>query len=142
MAEALARYRLHQAGYDGAIAVRSAGTLDVYEGQPPAPLVIEVLREHGADGTQQRPHQVTPDEIAQAYVIFGVAHEHLDWVAQHYPEASARTYLLTDLIGAARDIDDPGMQDLEPLRGCRDTIDRVITAGLNTLIDRARGSAR
>jgi hypothetical protein len=85
---------------------------------------------------------VTPDEIAQASVIFGVAHEHLDWVARHYPEASARTYLLTDLIGAVWDIDDPGLQDLEPLRGCRDAIDRVIIAGLNILIDRARGSAR
>jgi protein-tyrosine-phosphatase len=142
MAEALARYRLHQAGYDGVITVRSAATLDVYEGQAPAPLVIEVLRECGADGTRQRPHQVTPDEIVQADVIFGVAHEHLDWIAQHYPEASARTHLLTDLIDAAWDIDDPGVQELDPLRSCRDMIDRVITTGLNTLIDRARGSAR
>jgi protein-tyrosine-phosphatase len=134
MAEALARHRLHQAGYAGRIIVRSAGTLDAYAGQPPAALVIEVLHEIGADGSSQRPHPVTPAEIAQADAIFGVAREHVEWIAQHYPAAASRTYLLTELIGADWDIADPGVQALEPLRECRDTIDRVITAGLNELI--------
>ncbi len=142
MAEALARHRLHQAGYDGMITVGSAGTLDAYAGQPPAPLVIEVLHELGADGSRQRPHQVTPDEIAQADAIFGVAREHIEWIAWHYPDALSRACLLTELIGADWDIVDPGVQAFDPLRQCRDTIDRIIAAGLNELIARAAQERR
>ncbi len=140
MAEALARQHLTQARFDGKIQVSSAGTGADYEGQPPAPLVEAVLREHGADGSQQRPHKVTSGEIARADAIFGVAREHVDWIAQHYPEAATRTYLLTDLIGEAWDIVDPGVQALDPLRVCRDTIDRVMAAGWHEMIRRANES--
>ena len=141
LAEGLARLRLQQAGYGDQFSTRSAGTLDVYEGQPPAPLIQEVLREIGADGQANPPHQITPDEIEHAAVIFGVAQEHLAWIAQHYPAAVSRTFLLSDLIGEQWDVRDPGVQQLEPLRECRDTIDRVITTGLSTLIQRAGGGA-
>jgi hypothetical protein len=72
-------------------------------------------------------------------VIFGVAQEHLDWIAQHYPAAASRTFLLSDLIGERWAVVDPGVQELEALRACRDTIDRVITTGLPEMIRRARG---
>ena len=72
-------------------------------------------------------------------MILGVAQEHLDWIAQHYPAAAARTFLLSDLIGERWDVIDPGVQELEPLRECRNTIDRVITTGLPELIRRAGG---
>ncbi len=140
LAEGLARLRLKQAGYGEQFNTGSAGTLPEYEGQPAAPLIQEVLREIGADGQAHPPHQIAPDEIEQAAVIFGVAQEHLDWIAQHYPTAASRTFLLSDLIGEHWDVRDPGVQQLDPLRECRDTIDRVITTGLPTLIQRAGGS--
>jgi protein arginine phosphatase len=139
LAEGLARLRLKQAGYAGQFFTHSAGTRSVYEGQPSAPLIQEVLREIGADGQVNPPHQIRSDEIEQAAVIFGVAQEHLDWIAQHYPTATSRTFLLSDLIGERWDVIDPGVQELDPLRACRDTIDRVITAGLPEMIRRARG---
>ncbi len=141
LAEGLVRLRLKQAGYGEAFSIRSAGTLPAYEGQPAAPLIQEVLREVGADGQVKPPHQITPAEIEQAAAIFGVAQEHLDWIAQHYPAAAARTFLLSELIGEHWDVRDPGVQQLGPLRECRDMIDRVITTGLRTLLQRAGGSA-
>ena len=74
LAEGLARLRLQQADDNGQFLARSAGTRPEYEGQPRAPLVLEVLHEIGADGPANRPHQITPDEIEQAAVIFGAAH--------------------------------------------------------------------
>jgi protein-tyrosine-phosphatase len=139
LAEGLARLRLKQAGYGEAFHVRSAGTLLEYEGQPSAPLIQEVLREIGAEGQVNPPHQIRPEEIEQAAAIFGVAQEHLAWIAQHYPAAAARTFLLSDLIGERWDVRDPGVQELNPLRECRDMIDRVITTGLTALIHRAGG---
>ena len=141
LAEGLARLRLEQAGYDSPFSARSAGTLPDYEGQPSAPLILEVLHEIGAAGQASPPHQIRPAEIEQAAVIFGVAQEHLEWIALRYPVASSHAFLLSDLIGERWDVWDPGVQKLDPLRECRDTIDRVITAGLPELIRRARGGA-
>ena len=141
LAEGLARLRLKQAGYDTRFSTRSAGTLSEYEGQLCAPLIQEVLREIGAEEQANPPHRITPGEIEQAAVIFGVAQEHVAWIAQHYAAAASRTFLLSDLIGEQWDVRDPGVQELEPLRECRDAIDRVITAGLPELIRRAGGSA-
>ena len=47
----------------------------------------------------------------------------------------------SDLISEQRDVSDPGVQELEPLRQCRDTIDRVLTTGLQEMIQRAGGGA-
>ena len=141
LAEGLARLRLKQAGYDGQFLARSAGTRPEYEGQPAAPLILEILREIGAEEPANPPHQIKPAEIEQAAVIFGVAQEHLAWIAQHYPAAAPRTFLLSDLIGERWDVFDPGVQELGALRECRDTIDRVITAGLPEMMRRVRGGA-
>ena len=141
LAEGLARLRMQQAGYDGQFRSRSAGTRSVYEGQSAAPLIQEVLREIGAEGQANPPHQIRPDEIEQAAAIFGVAQEHLDWITQHYPDAASRTFLLSNLVDERWDVFDPGAQELEALRECRDSIDRVITAGLPEMIRRARGGA-
>ena len=142
MAEALARKHLRLAGYDSQIAVRSAGTRDVYAGQPPAPLVVEVLRERDSAGAAHRPHLITPDEIAQADLILGVASEHVEWLARNYPEAAARTYVLTYLIGEDWDIIDPGVQALDPLRQCADTIEQVLVAGLSEMIQRVQFNSK
>jgi protein arginine phosphatase len=139
LAEGLARLRLKQAGYDTRFSIRSAGTLPEYEGRPRAPLIQEVLREIGAEGQANPPHRITPGEIEQAVVIFGMAQEHVAWISQHYPAAAARAFLLSDLIGEQWDVRDPAVQELEPLRECRNTIDRVIAAGLPELIRRAGG---
>ncbi len=141
LAEGLARLRLKEAGYGSQFRACSAGTLPDYEGQPSAPLILEVLREIGAAGQARPPHQIRPDEIQQASVIFGVAQEHLDWIKLHYAAASSRAFLLSDLIGERWDVPDPGVQKIEALRECRDTIDHVITTGLQELIRRARGGA-
>ena len=141
LAEGLARLRLKQAGYDSQFSTRSAGTLPAYEGQPAAPLILEVLREIGAAGQANPPHQIRPDEIEQAAVIFGVAQEHLAWITRHYPAAAPRTFLLSELIDERWDVRDPGVQELDPLRECRDMIDRIITTGLPEMIRRARGGA-
>ncbi len=141
LAEGLARLRLQQTGQGGEFLVRSAGTLPEYEGQPPAALIQEVLREICAEGQVNPPHQITPNEIEQAAVIFGVAQEHLDWIAQHYPAAAAHMFLLSELIGERWDVIDPGVQELGALRECRNSIDRVVSTGLPEMIRRARGGA-
>lgn len=141
LAEALTRFRLQQANIDQSISVGSAGITANYAGFPPARRVIEVLAELGITGSIRRPHRVQPDEITTARLILGVAREHVDWIKHNYPAASDRTSLLTNLIGETWDIFDPGVHDLNLLRTCRDTIDRVIVQGLPELIRRVQSQA-
>ncbi len=101
-----------------------------------------MLHEVSADGPFNPPHQITADEIEKADLILGVAQEHLDWIGDHYPAAAARTCLLSDLIDERWDVIDPGVQELEPLRVCRNTIDRVISNGLPELVRRVTEVSR
>lgn len=137
LAEGLARFLLARRGLADQFDIISAGTLDVYHGQPPAAGILAVLHELGADGPQRPPHQITADEVARADLILGVAREHVDWLKQHYPEAADRTGLLSGLIGEDWDLADPGRQDLAALRATRNIIYNVLRHGLDQLILRS-----
>ena len=49
IAEGLLRREIASHGHASQIVVRSAGTTKYYEGQPPAPLVVQVVKERGGD---------------------------------------------------------------------------------------------
>ena len=69
IAEGLLRREIARNGHAGQIVVRSAGTTSYYEGQPPAPLVVQVVKERGSDLNDYRPRQIMPKDVAQADLI-------------------------------------------------------------------------
>ena len=138
MAEGLLRHHLARRGYDGQFRVASAGTTSNFEGQPPAPFVLQAVRERGEAGFTHRPHQATADEVAQADLIVAMAGAHRDWIAERYPEARPRTMLLAEAIGHSFSIPDPGVHDIDPIRQTADLIEYCIRAGLDTIAARAR----
>ncbi len=129
MAEGLLRREIEHNGHASQILVRSAGTTNYYEGQPPAPLIMQVVKERGGDLNGYHPHQLTPQDIAQADLILAIAQEHVDYVAEHFPEAAPRTLLLSQLIGQHADVPDPGVQEIGALNWCADLIERYIMKG-------------
>jgi protein-tyrosine-phosphatase len=137
MAEGLLRREIARNGHAGQIVVQSAGTTSHYDGEPPAPLVVQVVIERGGDLDGHRPHQVTGSEIAQADLILAMAQEHVDYIAAHFPEAAGRTMLLSQLIGQRADVPDPGVQELVALNWCADIIERDITQGYAEILRRA-----
>jgi protein-tyrosine-phosphatase len=126
-------------GHASRIVVRSAGTRDVYNGQPPAPLIVQVVRERGGDLNGYRPHQVTPGEIEQANLILAMAQEHADYIVEHYPQAALRTMLLSQVVGQHADVPDPGVQEIIALDWCADIIERYITQGYREIVRRVAG---
>jgi len=137
MTEGMLRHYLQSRYADRCIRVTSAGTTTTYQGQPPAPLVLQVISERTADGFTHQPHFVTPAEVAQADLILVVAAEHRDWIAAHYPDAQPRTMLLSEAIGQMFDIPDPGVQMLDPLRRTLDLIESCVREGLDAIVVRA-----
>ena len=142
MAEGLLRYHLTQRGYDGAFLVTSAGTTTHYEGQPPDPRVLQVVRERGASDFIHTPHCITPGEVARADLILAMAAEHRDWIAQHYPEALQRTLLLSEAIGQLFDIPDPGIERMVTMQEIADLIERCVRDGIDTITARAQARQR
>jgi len=130
IAEGLLRRAVKHNGHASQIVVRLAGTRDVYNGQPPAPLIVQVVRERGGDLNGYRPHQVTPGEIEQANLILAMAQEHADYIVEHYPQAELRTMLLSQVVGQPADVPDPGVQEIIALDWCADIIECYITQGL------------
>jgi len=134
MAEGLLRREVANRGHAGQIVVRSAGTTNYYEGQSPAPLVVQVVKERGGDLNGYHPRQITPQDIAQADLVLAVAQEHVDYIAEHFPEAAPRTRLLSQLIGQHADVPDPGVQEIGALNWCADLIERYITKGYSEIL--------
>ena len=136
MAEGLLRREVARNGHAGQIVVRSAGTTNYYEGQPPAPLVVQVVKERGGDLNGYHPHQITPQDVAQADLILAIAQEHVDYIAEHFSEAAPRTLLLSQLVGQHADVPDPGVQETGALDWCADLIERYITKGYSEILRR------
>jgi protein-tyrosine phosphatase len=136
MAEGLLRREIANHGHASQISVHSAGTTNYYEGQPPAPLVMQVVKEHGGDLNGYHPRQLTPQDIAQADLILAIAQEHMDYIAEHFPQAAPRTLLLSQLVGQHADVLDPGVQEIGALDRCADLIERYITKGYAEILRR------
>jgi len=136
MAEGLLRREIARNGHAGQVVVRSAGTTNYYEGQPPAPLVVQVVKERGGNLNGYHPRQLTPQDIAQADLILAIAQEHVDYIAEHFPEAMPRTLLLSQAIGQHADVPDPGVQEIGALDRCADLIERYIVKGYTEILRR------
>jgi protein-tyrosine phosphatase len=137
IAEGLLRAQLEAHG-DRRFRVTSAGTTRVHEGKPPAPLTLQVIRERAAPDFTHTPHHITPGEVARADLILAMAAEHCDWIAEHYPEARARTMLLSEAIGQSFDIPDPGVDVEVTLEQIVDLIERCVRDGIDAIAARAQ----
>jgi len=79
-----------------AVSVISAGTLDL--GEPSPEEVIAAAAELGADLTAHVGHRFTPEELAKADLIIGMAREHVREIVLTQPHVWARTFTLLELV--------------------------------------------
>lgn len=94
MAEGLLKKYLKELGKE-TIEVDSAGVMN-YSGQPPTPETIEVMNKEGIDVSSHRSKNLTRNLIEGADLILVMERMHKDMVVSMVPEASPKTYLLTE----------------------------------------------
>jgi len=119
MGEALLHHRLAAAGIDAH--VHSAGL--VSEGVPASAHGVRALAKRGVDLGAHRSRALTPEMVAQADLVIGMAREHVREAVALRPEAFPRTFTLRELVrragavGPRRPVPgaDPGADALEPL---------------------------
>lgn len=100
-AEILFREQLEDAG----VRLASAG-LGALRGHPMDAVALDLLREHGHDGSGHVARQIDDSMIRQADLILAMEQEQVDVITRRAPHALGRTFLLGKWQGE-RDIPDP-----------------------------------
>ena len=120
--------------------IKSAGTMGLY-GNSATPSAIFAAREKGADISVHSSQGVNRDIISESNIIFCMAQEHVDFIAEYFPEAEQKVYLLKafDTANPAmlsnQDIDDPIGGSIDIYRNCADEIDIELERILPRIIE-------
>ena len=104
-----AEYVLRQRLAPSDAQITSAG-LHAMRGKPMAATALDVLGEHGIDGTAHRARQLTPAMLRGADLVLAAEKSHLEAMIQLVPEARGKIFLLDHWV-SRRDIPDPYMQE-------------------------------
>jgi protein-tyrosine phosphatase len=109
MAEGLLRLKL-PSGLQGDVVIASAGTLGI-EGMPAARNSVEIVQEMGGDISQHRSQGLTDELVENADLILAMAHEHVDYLHENFPQYRENVFLLKRF---ARDNNDAASPDDDP----------------------------
>lgn len=154
MAEGLLRLKLPSRLQDEVV-VESAGTLGI-DGMPAARNSIEIVQERGGDISQHRSQGVTAALVEDADLILAMAHEHVDYVHENFPQYRENVFLLKRFARNSNDatsqddpdddeIFDPIGSDKETYRICAQMIDdeleRIMPTLVNFIQERRRQSS-
>ena len=123
-AEYLFRHHLSAAG----ASIESAG-LGALVGKPMDPLALQILSEHGVDGSAHRARQITAAMLRDADLVMAMEREHVARLMRLAPEASGKVMLL-DRWGQAGDIPDPYRQSREAFDHVYQLIDGAVQSWL------------
>jgi protein-tyrosine-phosphatase len=141
MAEGILRSLIQDSasGEEGgdSVFVFSAGTAGL-TGFPPSDYARGVAREHGVDISEHLSRALTGETIDRADLILAMAEVHVDRILAESPDASGRTFLLSEYAGATAD-DVP-----DPMGGSRrdyETVYRMLDAYLRRALPRILDSA-
>jgi protein-tyrosine phosphatase len=123
MAEGLLRLKLPSEFQDNVV-IASAGTLGI-EGMPAARNSVEVVQEMGGDISQHRSQSVTDELVEDADLILAMAHEHVDYLHENFPQYRENVFLLKrfarDNNGAASQGDPDDDEIFDPIGSGKET---------------------
>lgn len=133
MAEGLIRHRLEKEGLADRVSVHSCGTWTA-DGLPPTKPAVQVMAERGIDIATVESEEVTPELVAESDIILVMTESHLIGVTTDFPEALAKTRLMSTLIGATFDIADPVGGSVDDYRVTAEELERLLDAGWSQIL--------
>lgn len=115
------------------IKATSAG-ISAYEGSPPSPNAVKVLRDCGLDISNHRSRSLTQEMVDRSMAIFCMTEIHRRFVLQEFDVDPDKVHLMREFISSKdKDISDPFGQNIEAYRTCRDNIVEAIPSVINFL---------
>lgn len=121
-----AEYLLRERLASRDVQLSSAG-LGALVDHPMDALALQVLAEHGIDGTPHRASQLTPAMLRAADLVLGMEQSHVDAMVRLAPEARGKIFMLDEWL-QRRDIPDPYRQQ----RPAFDQVYSMITQGVDS----------
>lgn len=106
----------------------SAG-LGALVGKPMDPLALELLAQHGVDGSAHRGRQLTPALLRHADLVLGMEKGHIASMMRLAPEVSGKIMLL-DKWGTGSDIPDPYRQQRIAFEHVYERVERSVAGWL------------
>jgi protein-tyrosine-phosphatase len=137
MAEVMLKDLLRRDGKESLHRVRSAGTWTT-NSRPASSLAMEAVQELGLDLSAHHTHLLSSDDVGEASVILVMARDHKEALVAEFPEASQKTFLLSELVGERYDIFDPyGSESLGLYRDCAREIGDLLRRGYDRILELA-----
>ena len=116
--------------------VRSAG-LWASDGQPASENALAVMAERGIDVSHHRAHNLTTDDVAEADLILAMTHEHARLIRHTWSQYAWKVYLLSEMVGKRRNVEDPYGGSIEEYRACANALSQYIDDGLPRILELA-----
>jgi protein-tyrosine-phosphatase len=134
MAEALFIDHLRQNQIDPTSwKVESAGTWAA-EGMPAARNSCTVMAERGLDISKHLSREVTKNMLESFNLILVMASNHKEGLCAEFGWLSSRIYLLSEMSGEKKSVEDPIGGDLTAYRKCASEIDAYIETGWSNIL--------
>jgi protein-tyrosine phosphatase len=133
MAAAMLRDILDQTGQLSGWRVGSAGTWAV-EGRPATSMAVQAMSERGIDISNHRARTVSSDLLGQFDLVLVMTHDHQEALRVEFAHIAQRVHLLSELVNATWDLDDPVGCSMQELRALASFLERVLRDGLERLI--------
>lgn len=137
LAEGILRKLVRDAGSHGSIVVESAGTAAV-EGAHASGNSVEVAARAGIDIRGHAARQLTKRLVGRSSLILTMQPEHRDWIVSKFPEAAAKTQVVTsyaDPAGARDGVQDPIGLDIDAYQETFERIEESLKAAMPRILD-------
>jgi protein-tyrosine-phosphatase len=135
MAEAILKDLLRQDGKEQLYEVRSAGTW-TRNGLSASLPALQAMKELGLDISGHRSHHLTSQDIEDANLILVMTQDHKEALDVEFPQARAKTYLLSEMTDNRYDIDDPaGSSSPEAHLICAQEMRKLVRKGYSRILE-------
>lgn len=136
MAAGLLRNKLATEHPNGQHRVFSAG-IWALDGQPASPNAVAVMAERGIDISDHIAHTIAAEDIAEADLILGMSHEHVEMIRNTWPQYEWKLFRLCEMSGKRKDIQDPYGGSLEAYRASAGIIAGYLDRGFRRILELA-----
>ena len=112
--------------------IQSVGTRAL-PGMPASPNAQTVMKTRGLDIQEHRSHPVNRDLLERFNLILTMEADHKEALQVEFPELADRIYMLSEMVGEKKDIEDPIGSHLEAYDATDREIDRYLTVGFKKI---------
>lgn len=112
----------------------SAG-ISAFEGSPPSPNAIKVLKDCGLDISKHKSQELTQEIVDKSIAIFCMTEVHREFVLEEFDVDEDKVHLMREFLPSIinKDISDPFGRNLDAYKTCRDNIVEAIPSVINFL---------